>query len=114
MLLAVPIFLLSALFGGDFSLPFGLSIFKTKRKSTNQRTAEGVSSETVRNLTLEPSSVESRVLSYLSLREQQDLSDSGAQTCQECGSLYVPVREKSWTMAGYCSKACAANSQTSP
>ncbi len=94
---------LSPLVGDLLVIPFS-----TKMKSTTGRSAGGVSAETALNLTTDPSLVEPRVLTYLRLREQQDFLDNGARFCQACGGLYIPSREKPWTMEGCCSKACAS------
>jgi len=54
-----------------------------------------------------------RVLEYIKYRQQLDaeqqreaMIDRGGQVCSQCGALFVPIEDKPWTQAGYCSKVC--------
>jgi hypothetical protein len=38
----------------------------------------------------------------------------GARECLACGATFVPVTNKTWTQAGFCSKICHIERQNSP
>lgn len=47
-----------------------------------------------------------RVVEYLRIRTREDLAQRGAERCKHCDALFVPVADKPWTLAGYCSRPC--------
>ncbi len=75
---------------------------------TTQVASQGITPEIAQKLTGEPSLVRFQVTQFLHQKELQELHTKGAQNCQVCNSLFVPVAEKSWTAQGFCSNACAA------
>ena len=82
--------------------------WQTVRTSTNQTMVHGVAARVVQWLTEDRSLVAARVVAYIRMREQQALRDRGAQSCKVCDIIYMPAQDKPWTLAGYCSKSCAA------
>lgn len=74
---------------------------------TNQVSAAGITSDVAQKLTGQPSLVAFQVTQHLRKQETQELHDRGAQPCQTCRTLYVPVAGKPWTEQGFCSKSCA-------
>jgi hypothetical protein len=88
--------------------------FSKVTTTTNQTVVDGVSSKIAHALTEKRSQVAVRVVQYLRLRDQQNMRDRGAISCQMCDALYIPTDEKTWSRQGFCSKSCAAKGDADP
>jgi len=75
---------------------------------SNEKRFENVPSQVVQFIVDDDSLIGVRIDGYARRYEQQKMLDRGGRTCEECGQLFVPSENKSWTQQGYCSKSCAA------
>jgi hypothetical protein len=80
--------------------------FSQTSTSSNQTEFPNIPAAVVAKLNEDPSSRMHRISEFVSAMERQRVIERGAKECLTCEMLFVPVADKPWSLAGYCSKSC--------